>query len=652
MLSALYENVRHFPDGKDWLKGEGLLLEPRAGVATEKVEQRNAKISKLIKESKNRFDVAKKIVTPIDISWQWIFCYGKKTVFSFKNGITAIVGENGKGKTNMLNLIQVTLYGKSYNKVSNNLTPDNEQSYVEFRFSIDGDSYCARREFVIKKGGKEMQKFSVMDAWSGEVIATGKAADDWIESVIPKSEFLISVSGEDNFIDLKSTDQKNIIKNAICDNSVMALLEAVSESRKAHKWYSDILAAAAESMVSSDDPDDEDIIRAFEDFRKARFQHTFDKAVSRLTPTKFFFDLEKAKSIAGNHKGKAVPVDDIRRLESKMKEARHALMMFGEEVTSNDDVDYLSEKVAKYQNSLDLVHKLDSLKNYNPGCWACKNRFGENAEDPSDIKKELDEIGTGCDCDTITRKLNGYKKRLEMAKYAKEYNALKENEEYASKSWAEAVVASAPSRSEVSVKANKRLTESNKRLSEKLSALSRIKTLRVSANACRKRSSVVGAAAEFYSKKAGELKTFFDFASETTFDAYKSAVDDLVEAAQCVIPISTVWNDDEFDLVVGKQGSTLPINRASGAERKLAGLAMRAALANYGIGTLDVMLVDEAMAGLDNKRKPLLLDVLQEATSKRSNVLIAVHEPIDDNRVTNVLVTSDELGKYATLTGT
>ena len=78
------------------------------------------------------------------------FCQHRHQVVEFSDGLTAIIGTNGSGKSNLLGAIRLAMTGENPNvgpKAANicDLAPETERSYVELEFSHAGTDAVVRR---------------------------------------------------------------------------------------------------------------------------------------------------------------------------------------------------------------------------------------------------------------------------------------------------------------------------------------------------------------------------------------------------------------------------------------------------------------------------------------------------------------------------
>ena len=80
------------------------------------------------------------------------FLSHKKSEINFDNGVTVFIGENGSGKSSVIDGIMFSLFGKTTRGSDKELLRDGEnQAYTKTNFTINGQNFTAIKK-IQKKG--------------------------------------------------------------------------------------------------------------------------------------------------------------------------------------------------------------------------------------------------------------------------------------------------------------------------------------------------------------------------------------------------------------------------------------------------------------------------------------------------------------------
>jgi len=83
------------------------------------------------------------------------FLSHRETVLYFDRGINMIVGQNGAGKTSILDAIKFAMFGKDRARLSNPVSHGSSACYVKLSFQVDEDTYDVKRSFGERQRDRE-----------------------------------------------------------------------------------------------------------------------------------------------------------------------------------------------------------------------------------------------------------------------------------------------------------------------------------------------------------------------------------------------------------------------------------------------------------------------------------------------------------------
>lgn len=148
--------------------------------------------------------------------------FQKETTVKFKDGITVIYGNNGSGKTSIIDAIFFCLYGKTirtsgtlasgFLSLKDLINKDSNEAEVAVEFSIDGLDYSVNRK--ITSSGKTLSYIKL----GNEQIAEGKHVSELLENSIIglgfdelKDSIIIMQDEMSKYIEMKPIDRKNAL---------------------------------------------------------------------------------------------------------------------------------------------------------------------------------------------------------------------------------------------------------------------------------------------------------------------------------------------------------------------------------------------------------------------------------------------------------
>ena len=129
------------------------------------------------------------MITSIELS---DFLSHEKTTINLEDGVTIFVGENGAGKSSIIDAITFSLFGKHTRKSNKGLIRrGNNQGFAKIKFSIKDKQYEAERK-IDSKGSLSAALFEIinnnrMQIAAGERKQFGESMTEQVEKVIGMS---------------------------------------------------------------------------------------------------------------------------------------------------------------------------------------------------------------------------------------------------------------------------------------------------------------------------------------------------------------------------------------------------------------------------------------------------------------------------------
>lgn len=693
-----------------------LQLPMGAGFCPEKVSARAAKVARALDAASSAAEGAAAHAAAASLSvraveWQWLYGFGSGCRFLLDEAdrVVAVRGKNASGKSAFADVVMLGLFGKETDARESRQQPasvvcrgkpDDAVAWTEVVVDVQGSRFRVRREFVAKAGGRLAQTAMVTMDGSGAVLHTGRAAvDAWVSEFVDLKDFLLIDRRDRDLLSIRSSDQKALMDAAMRTSQVQAELDAVDESRRAHKWLGDGMVAAAEAGASSpDDPADgalADAMCAAKDaaVRTAVIKAQLVFAESAREAAREKRDIARRVAELGRVEPRPVPADEMRRLrdaaaaaedesraaESALRAVERAAVPAPRRPDGQDSVEYLEEKAAKYRRAKEVRTRLESLGQpcaFNDGCWACVEREGANVSARADCQNELFELGVAGTLEDISKKCRGYERRLQGAAAAAEaeegHRAWSESHERAvalarrkREAAAAALLAAETARlqddthrfgarvcpgdmdSGLAERLAGKLADARRAEADRRVRASELRALRRAANSQRVRSGALERAGRECLEKARALRDSHEEAARAFDERYCDAVERLAEKANEVLEaaygglgLRAEWSSRSSFVfwMSNARGVTLPVEKASGFERSAASVAVKAALKALGYGSsCGWMMIDEATAGYDESNAARLPALLGAAAETAGGAVIALtHQTIEGVRTADI----------------
>lgn len=298
----------------------------------------------------------------------------KKVLFEPKdNGITAITGTNGSGKSTIIDSIAWVLYGTKPSGVSKNSSLmkegtdlKKEKSYVKIQIKVDNKTFVVERRIVSNAGSVECNIWS-KDEKTGELSLLSGPAVSHTDPVIRKTlkmdekgflaAILVQQKQVDQLISATPKERSQVIEKLTGISSITA---ALNEARTQHRDMKKLADA-----TSYDEKELENSQKELAQFRTEK--EKVEKKKSALQP-----------KIESRRKELEELKNSIQEIEQKVKQSN--------ELSNNISVNKTLLKEKEQQ-----LQKLSSRK--------------------KELKKKLSSIGSNVDYEEIKRKLSETKKK-------------------------------------------------------------------------------------------------------------------------------------------------------------------------------------------------------------------------------------------------
>nr|WRJ69840.1 putative DNA repair ATPase SbcC [Oceanusvirus sp.] len=673
-----------------WLSGENLEL-PTDRFSARALEK-NEKIRKAILQDSETASIRPRRpkLSLSRIDWRWIFCYGPSNSFDFddKAGKTVILsGRNGSGKTAFLETVVLSLFGTESPSRSGKATaivnrsmPEGGTASTSITLVVNDQAFRIKRDFSLKND-KVSQKATVIDVSSGGIVCTGKTVvDKWVASNVGTADgFLMSCMvtqrNDHDFLSMKAADQRALVDQALQPRD--DIIAAIAESRKAHKWLGDSLAASAETAASFADVDDDSLVDAICRKRDAARIETLARAKAMLVRVSRKIRISKARELARlaelERKMEDVDVDSLSKTPASFGELCNARDRADRELADwerrrpppcpfkpveGDSVDSLRPRVEKYRQAVEAAEQLCKARTrvagpFNHACWACSEREKESGAVAA-ASSRLEELGVDDDPDKIRKKLRGYEKRLEACEAAEKLREWTLRRDVLSAEAEKATIArdaaelaelkakhggGGEGRSAVSSVPD--TVDSSAAADASRAAASRWKAereamemigIRKMAIRERMRAGDLSEAASLISARAKRLKETEKAVADYYASVYNGTITgylterttDLLGDLGSSKPLSTSWSDKGFSFVIGD----VPVEKACGFERAAYGLAVRIAISALGVGSVDCkqLFLDEAFASFDGPNSTKIPDFFGRLLNHFDSVTLVTHD--------------------------
>ena len=261
----------------EWVKHPHMLACPNDVFPEQiasKINDRNNRFQKSVDAYLQRRDVK----SPVRLfrihymEFSWLLCYGADNWLNFDDytkQVSLINGNNGSGKSALLEIVPIALYGESFPSRSNkshsaaiiNLNKkSHEPAYTRICFSINGKKYWLHRTFECAPANPRniwQRTIRLIDADTSEVLKqNANCVGPWIDAQVGLYEHfllttMMSQGNDSDFFTMPLKDQRSIVDSLlhlnVCEDFRTILKEALLD----HNYALNQLTAYEEGQKSS-----------------------------------------------------------------------------------------------------------------------------------------------------------------------------------------------------------------------------------------------------------------------------------------------------------------------------------------------------------------------------------------------------------------
>ena len=333
------------------------------------------------------------------ISWRNFLSTGDQpTIISLdKSATTLIIGENGSGKSTILDALTFGLFGKPFRSINKSqlINTINEKGLiVEIDFSI------GNKKFLVRRGIKPNIFEILQDGKLLDQLANIRDYQEYLEKVILKLNYksftqivLLGSSTFEPFMQLKQSDRRAIVEDLL-DIQIFSSMNSILKQKNS-ELKNDMGTLEIEKGLHNQN------IKIQEDYIK-RLQEDSQSVIS-----------QKEKEITQFESKRKTATDTMAALNSEIG-------TLGKKMLNEDSAKKKSSEYEKVQSQIELkLHNAEKeLEFYenNSTCSTCKQVIDDEfkKEKLIDISKKIDDKKDGLDklqteIDTLEKTLNQYR---------------------------------------------------------------------------------------------------------------------------------------------------------------------------------------------------------------------------------------------------
>ena len=333
------------------------------------------------------------------ISWQHFLSTGDQpTIVSLdKSPTTLIIGENGSGKSTILDALTFGLFGKPFRNINK---PQLVNAINEKGLLVEIDFSIGKKNYTVKRGVKPNLFEILLDGKMLDQTANVRDYQDYLEKVILKLNYksftqivLLGSSSFESFMQLKLSDRRAIVEDLL-DIQIFSSMNGILKHKNAEL---------------KDDMSTLEIERTLYN-QKIEIQEDY---IKRLQEDNEEIIFDKYRNVRDYLKQKDYAVGTLNIIKSE-------ILALSDKILTEDKVQKKSSEFGTLRNKIEIKLKQDQkeLKFYekNSTCSTCKQVINDEfkKERVDDISKGIEEKEDGLnkilsEIDTIEQQLEEFR---------------------------------------------------------------------------------------------------------------------------------------------------------------------------------------------------------------------------------------------------
>jgi len=333
------------------------------------------------------------------ISWRNFLSTGDKPtiVFFDRSSTTLIIGENGSGKSTILDALTFGLFGKPFRNINK---PQLVNAINEKELMVEIDFSIGKKDFTVRRGAKPNVFEIFQNGKMFDQTANVRDYQDYLERVILKLNYksftqivLLGNSSFEPFMQLKQSDRRAIVEDLL-DIQIFSSMNMILKQKN--------------SELKGEFQQNENQRKLNESQTKMQQEY-----IERLKQDNESIIFDKTQDIKSFRKQKEYGVGTLNVLQEQ-------ILALSDKILLEDEVQKKTSEFGTLQNKIDV--KLDQeqkeLKFYqtNSTCSQCKQDIDDvfKKERIIDISKGIDDKKDGLDkiytqLESLEKELEGFK---------------------------------------------------------------------------------------------------------------------------------------------------------------------------------------------------------------------------------------------------